>query len=241
VIVVRVISLPASPRRAAMAAQLAALPGLNWSFFDAATTVPEWLRHDPLRVRQVIQRDMTPGELGCFASHATLWRWLAEQPQGASLIVLEDDLLIDPGFFGQLGCFDRAAAGIDYLRLHAKVPAGAKVIGRIGGRQLVRYRGIAFGTQAYLIRQPAAARLAASISAIERPIDDEMDRFWAHHVPNLGLFPFPVLEISGASTIEAVRRVPPRRWRYPGYEGRRIVESLRRRAANLRQALGLPL
>ena len=236
-IIVRVISLPGSPRRAAMAAQLAAIAQLDWSFFDAATAVPDWLCHDSAVVRRTIRRDMTPGELGCFASHARLWRWLATQPAGTAMVVLEDDLLLDPAFFAGLPAFAKAAPA-DYLRLYAKVPAAATVIGRAAGRHLVRYRGIAFGTQAYLIRQPAAARFAASITAIARPIDDEMDRFWAH----IGLFPFPVRELGLPSTIEGERRgLPPATWRDIAFQGRRIGEGLRRRAANLRVRFGLPL
>ena len=241
-IVVRVISLSASPRRAAMRAQLDAITGLEWAFFDAATVVPAFLVHDPVTVRATLRRDLTPGEIGCFASHAHLWRWLLDQPRDTAMIVLEDDLIIDPAFFTSLAAFDRETARIDYLRLYAKAPAGARVAGRIAGRHLVRYRGIAFGTQAYLIRQPAAARLAASITAIVRPIDDEMDRYWAHGVPNLGLFPFPVMELGLPSTIEGERRgLPPATWRDAGFQARRIGESLRRRLANLRQSIGLGL
>ncbi len=241
VIVVRVISLEGSPRRAGMASQLAAAPAIDWSFFDACSSIPDWLGHDPAAVRRTIRRDMTRGELGCFASHASLWRWLGTQAPGTAMLVLEDDLLLDPMFLAELDDF-AAATPADYLRLYAKAPAPATVIGRAGGRHLVRYRGVAFGTQAYFIRQPAAARFAASITGIVRPVDDEMDRYWAHGVANLGLFPFPVMELGLPSTIEGDRRgLPPATWRDTGFQARRLGESLRRRAANLRLALGLPL
>lgn len=239
-IVVRVISLAGSPRRHAMAAQLDAIPGLDWAFFDACQACPDWLDRDPATIRRVIRRDMTPGEIGCFASHVSLWRWLGDQPAGTALIVLEDDLVIDPLFFAEIAA--NMAGAPDYLRFYAKAPASAVVTGRLAGRHLVRYRGIAFGTQAYLLRQAAAARLAASITRIVRPIDDEMDRFWHHRVANMGLFPFPVMELALASSIEGARRgLPPATWRDTGFQRRRIVEGLRRRAANLRLAFGLLL
>lgn len=240
-VAVRVISLRGSPRRAGMAAQLAAIPGLDWAFSDACEALPADLAHDPAATRRTIRRDLTRGEIGCFASHVGLWRELASQSQDAAMVVLEDDLLIDPGFFAGLEALAVAAPHIDYLRLHAKAPAPARVIGRIAGRHLVRYRGVAFGTQAYFLRQPAAARLTASITTITRPIDDEMDRYWAHGVVNLGVFPFPVLELAGPSTIESARRgLPPATWRDSGYLARRAAESLRRRIANFRLALGFP-
>ncbi len=241
-VAVRVISLRGSPRRSGMAAQLDAIAGLDWAFFDACEALPAELAHDPAATRRTIRRDLTRGEIGCFASHAGVWRDLAGQPADAALVVLEDDLLIDAGFFAGLDALAAAIPHIDYLRLHAKAPAPARVIGRVAGRHLVRYRGMAFGTQAYFLRQPAAARLAASITTITRPVDDELDRYWAHRITSLGVFPFPVLELAGPSTIESARRgLPPAGWREPGYHARRAVESLRRRAANLRLDLGLPL
>ena len=241
-IVVRVISLRRSTaRRAAMQAQLETVDRLNWNFFDACEAVPEGLRYDAAAAVRAVRRPLTTGELGCFASHWTLWRWLGEQAAGTVLAVLEDDLLLDPEFFAALPELV-ARLPAEYVRLYAKAPAPARVIGRLAGRHLVRYRGIAFGTQAYLLQQSAAAKLCASITRIVRPIDDEMDRYWAHRVANIGLFPFPVLEIGGPSTIEAGRRgLPPPRWHELGWQSRRTAESLRRRAANLRLDLGLAL
>ncbi|MBC7521565.1 MAG: glycosyltransferase family 25 protein [Sandarakinorhabdus sp.] len=239
---VRVISLADSPRRAGMAAQLAAIPGIDWSFFDACTDMPAILVHDSAAATATIRRDLTRGELGCFASHASLWHELAAAPEGSVMIVLEDDLLIDPGFFGALASFEAQTRGIDYLRLHAKVPAPARVVGRVAGRHLVRYQGIAFGTQGYFIRKAAARRFATAITRVVRPVDDEMDRYWANGVPNMGVFPFPLLELAGPSTIEAERRGRARPGALDiGYQARRLAESLRRRLANLRLALGLPL
>ncbi|WP_310475517.1 glycosyltransferase family 25 protein [Sandarakinorhabdus sp.] len=241
-IAVRVISLRGSPRRAGMSAQLAAIPGLDWQFVDAAEAVPTDLPHDEEATLQTIRRSLTRGELGCFASHFGIWRRLAAMPAASTMVVLEDDLLLDPVFFTNLEAIAVSIPDIPYLRLHAKAPAPANVVGRVAGRHLVRYRGMAFGTQAYLLRQPAAARLVASITRIVRPIDDELDRYWAHRVVSMGVFPFPVLELGGPSTIEGERRgLAPATWREPRYQARRAVESLRRRIANLRLALGLPL
>ena len=232
-VAVRVISLTDSPRRAAMAGQLAAVSGLDWRFFDALRALPAGLAYDADGARRVIRRELTAGEIGCFASHAALWRELAEGPDDA-MIVLEDDLLIDPGFFAQLPAIDLALAAHPFVRLHAKAPVGARVIGRVAGRHLVRYRGIAFGTQGYLLRREGARRWLASIRRVVRPVDDEIDRFWVHGVPNIGIYPFPILELGGPSTIEGERReLPPPRWHELGWQARRAADSARRRLANL--------
>ena len=216
-----------------MARQLDAIPKLGWSFFDARRDLPAGLGYDAAAAGRAIRRPMTPGEIGCFASHAALWRELADGTAPA-MLVLEDDLLIDPGFFADLSAVVAALAVHPFVRLYAKAPTPARVIGRVAGRHLVRYRGIAFGTQAYLLRREGAARWLASIRRVVRPVDDEIDRFWAHGVPNVGLHPFPVMEIGGPSTIEGERRtLPPPRWSELGWQIRRARESARRRLANL--------
>ena len=180
-----------------------------------------------------MRRTLTPGEIGCFASHAALWQELAGG-EAEAMVVLEDDLLIDPGFFAGLPLVAAALAAHPFVRLHAKAPVAARVIGRVAGRHVVRYRGIAFGTQGYILRREGARRWLGSIRSIVRPVDDEIDRFWAHGVPNIGLHPFPVMEVGGPSTIEGERRdLPPPRWHEFGWQARRAVESARRRLANL--------
>ncbi len=230
---VRVISLADSPRRAAMTCQLDAIGTLDWSFLDAFRELPEGLTYDARGAQQAIRRTLTAGEIGCFASHAALWRELADGGAEA-MVVLEDDLLIDPGFFAQLPTVVAALAEHPFVRLHAKAPVAARVIGRVAGRHVVRYRGIAFGTQGYILRREGARRWLGSICSVVRPVDDEIDRFWVHGVPNVGIYPFPILELSGPSTIEGERRdLPPPRWHEFGWQARRAVESARRRLANL--------
>jgi hypothetical protein len=54
----------------------------------------------------------------------------------------------------------------------------------------------------------------------------------------MGLFPFPVIERSGPSTIEMARRqLPPPRWHELGWQLRRLRESAWRRWANLQNDL----
>jgi len=231
---VRIISLAGSPRRAAMACQFGGVPGLDWSFFDALRVLPDGLAYDQAAARRLIRRELTGGEVGCFASHAALWRELVERGD-AAVVVLEDDVLIDPGFLAALPGVVAATSAHPFVRLHAKAPVAARVIGRVAGRHLVRYRGIAFGTQGYILRREGALRWLASITTVVRPVDDEIDRFWAHGVANIGIHPSPLIELSGPSTIEGARRgLPPPRWSDFGWQRRRAVESARRTLANLK-------
>lgn len=231
---IRCVSIAGSPRRARMAEQLDAA-GLDWSFFDARTTAPEGLRYDPARAVRRHGRELTPGELGCFASHHALWREVADDDGPDMLLVLEDDLIVNPVFFQQMGTVAEAARPYGYLRLYAKVPAGARLEAPFLDRHVARFSGRAYGTQAYFLTREAARRLLRSVKEVVRPVDDEMDRYWVNGLPICAVFPFPVMEVAYGSTIEGQRRVLP-----PLPRGQRLrwqmsktVEKVRRHMADL--------
>ena len=235
---IRVISLAESDRRPRMAAQLDPL-GLDWRFFDACTALPPVLSYSPERARIVRGRKLTKGELGCFASHWSLWRWLMDSPAHDWLLVLEDDLLIDPVFFADLHRVVGALGSLPYLRLYAKVPFEMRREGSFLERHIARFGGYAYGTQGYFINKQGADRFLRSITRVERPIDDEMDRYWAHGVPIRAIFPFPIIEVQYGSTIENTRRdLEPL---HGADRARRLAirasEKLRRRLAKLTSRL----
>jgi glycosyl transferase, family 25 len=202
---VKVISLAGCQRRREhMAAQLASL-SLQWSFFDACTSLPADLQYFPRAARWARGRELTPGELGCFGSHVSLWRWLRDESDLDALCILEDDLLVDCNFFNGLLSYSMER-GIAYLRFYGKVPVPMSYIRPGLGRHIVRFRKQVFGTQGYLITRAGAERFLSSIKFVVRPIDDEIDRFWAHGLPIYAVYPFPLVEIDFGSTIEPMRR-----------------------------------
>jgi glycosyl transferase family 25 len=202
---VRVISLPyAHERRARFAASAPLESEVDWSFFDASTTIAEGITYSRARALVSHGRELRAGEIGCFVSHYRLWN--AFLASGAEqMLVLEDDVFVDWAAVRPMldVAFPR---GIDYVRLYAMRPAPLREIGWFLGRRLVQFLHYAYGTQAYVVTRAGARRFVAAATGIERPIDDFMDRAWDHGVPNLALFPFPVLELAGSSSIGGVER-----------------------------------
>ena len=58
---------------------------------------------------------------------------------------------------------------------------------------------------AYAVTKPGARIFLDHCRVVRRPIDDEMDRTWAHGQRNLSVFPFPVLGELGESIIGVSR------------------------------------
>lgn len=226
----RIISLAKSGRRGMMANQFART-GFSWSFFDGLTELPAELLYNEKAARVVRGRHLESGELGCFASHHAVWKELIANDAVDAYVVLEDDVVINSGFFETfIGSLAAGGPQFHYARFYAKVPVPAINRAPYLDRFLIEFGEIAFGTQAYYIDKVAAAAYLKSIRDVRRPVDDEMDRAWAHGVPNLCVYPHPVFELQLASTIQSGRR----RLDPPGGLGRmlwlaqRAVEKLRK-------------
>src|SRR3546814_15819088 len=124
---------------------------LPWRFVEACSDLAEGLRYDAAAVERNKGRPLTEGELGCYSSHFTIWREMAEQGI-AQCIVLEDDTIVDWAFMAQLAATDLAARDIPYLRLYAKFPTFSRIVDRksvvkgksvsvrvdIGGRRIIK-------------------------------------------------------------------------------------------------------
>jgi glycosyl transferase, family 25 len=232
-----VISLPdASDRRALFAAR-AAGTSLPWRWFDGRRELGPELEHDPDEAIVAKGRPLYPGELGCYASHYAAWTEFL-QSADEQLLVLEDDTIVDWGFLTKAAAADLEAAGIAYLRLYAKRPCAFRTLLQNAierQRSVIEFLDRPLGTQGYLLTRAGARRLVPHCRRVRRPIDDELDRSWDHGIPTLCVFPFPVIEESTASGIEAARwdryEMPAR------LKARRYRMRLTDRALKLRRAV----
>ena len=178
-----------------------------WRFQPARTSLHPDLRYDEQGAIVAKGRPLRAGEIGCYSSHYAAWQEL----QGDDVdqyVVLEDDVIVDWIFIGKLAEVDLAGMGVNYLRLYYKSPARIAMVKENfieRARSIVELAGSAFGTQGYVITKAGARMLLDHCRVVTRPVDDEMDRSWAHGLPNLAVFPFPIIEESAGSTIGSTR------------------------------------
>lgn len=202
-----VISMPNAVDRRQRFAERANGNAVPWTFFPARAGLHASLIYDETETLLAHGRPLRPGELGCYSSHYAAWEQLL-QDDADQYVVLEDDVIVDWEFLKKIIDSDLTSMKIDYLRLYYKYPVRQIVVmnGFIDrAKSLVELADHAYGTQGYLITKVAAARLLQHCTVVRRPIDDELDRTWAHGVRNLSVFPFPLIEESGASSIGASR------------------------------------
>lgn len=202
----RVISLDDSAERRALVRENLAGFALPWAFLDGSRAADASdLTVDPAGQRMRFGRELTQGEVGCFKSHMRALAEFDADPALDWLLVMEDDVWLDPAFpYGALATWlDDHRIG--FLRLFAREWRRAWPRFHFGERQVLYLATDPFGTQGYLISRSAAQGFRSRVRRVVRPIDDEFGRFWENGLDNHLLFPFPMVERHGASTLNTAR------------------------------------
>lgn len=200
-----VISLSGSPRRSTVARSLSE-SCLPWCFFDGRRSAGgDIAEYRPDVARRLWGRGLSQGEVGCFASHlAALATFARDGAENAWLLVMEDDVVLDLGFDFAAAARVAQEAGIDYLRLYGRFLMRFRHVAWFLDRQIVRFRGRPLGTQAYLISRAGARAFVASVEGIERPVDHEIDRYWANGLGCYAIYPHPAIEMTSPSSVKKV-------------------------------------
>jgi glycosyl transferase, family 25 len=202
-----IISMPEAGARRSRFQERAQGAQVPWSFFPARAALHPALSYDEQEAIVAKGRPLRKGELGCYSSHYAAWENL-QSDEADQYVVLEDDVIVDWVFVEKLVEIDFTELGIHYLRLYYKNPTRHALLKENfieRARSIVELSGQAFGTQGYLITKAGARILLDHCREVRRPVDDEMDRSWAHGLPNLAIFPFPIIEESAQSSIGSRR------------------------------------
>lgn len=208
----------ATERRERMSAQFATTP-FPWRFENASLGDGKVVPYDSKRTRIIKGRDLHKSELGCFESHVSAMRKFVTDGEAEFLLMCEDDVWIDFDF-PFLDLLDAMKeAEIHYIRLYSRRVAPARHLQFWRNRWLLRFMWEPFGTQCYLISKAGAARILTDLTAIVRPIDDQLDRFWKNGFPIYSLYPHPVIELQSPSSILRIPTPQTRieKWRHKAF------------------------
>jgi glycosyl transferase family 25 len=189
-------------RLAYMANQLAAL-GLPFDRVSAVhgTAMPDWLRPFFLDTDGDIPTGLSPGEVGCYASHLMLMRRIAES--GEPALVLEDDIRIEPELPELLRRIHLLPPGWDIVRLSNSTSLRSFPVASLHEQyRAVKYSRVPPSTGAYLISPDGARKFLAYRGTRHLPVDQDLRRTWEHGLATYGILPCPVVrDAFGTSSI----------------------------------------
>ena len=208
-----VISLPeALARRRLMQAQLE-LPGMPpYRVIDAV----DGKRldqaklnniYDDAAARRRMGRSLTPGEIGCAASHLDVYRRMVADATGAA-VILEDDALLGSQF---LMVLDRLLATVDPDRPQAILLSHVVRYSAWGGRRVDKIHSLyrpyeAYGAHAYLITVAGARAMLAAFRRVAAVGDDWIQHMRAKIIDVHALVPYLV----GTSVLSARSQIGER-------------------------------
>jgi glycosyl transferase family 25 len=208
-----VISLPDAVERRERAAEQLGELGLSFEFFDA-------MRGEQVMSEGYFERcdeeewllntghPMSPGEVGCFASHRSMWQKCVEL--GEPLMIMEDDFQLLPGFAGAVEQVSEIISDCGFIRLQSETRAKKQRVAAKGDFTLWRYTKVPHSTMCYSVTPEVAQRLVEQTRAIYDPVDVFFKKFWVHGQPIYCLTPYAVTEstLSQQTYIHHREKVP---------------------------------
>ncbi|RLJ41401.1 GR25 family glycosyltransferase involved in LPS biosynthesis [Litoreibacter meonggei] len=167
---------------------------------------------------------LSMGEVGCFESHRSVWRYMVDNGLQTALI-LEDDVSIDtPTFSAALTMAEAHIATLGYIQLQVReVKLPFSVVEQSGPTAVIRPHVIPLRTSAQLVSLDAARTLLAACQQIDRPVDGFLQLFWETGVRPHCVVPSGVSDLtqeSGGSTVSRKRSLwqkliaAAKRWTY---------------------------
>lgn len=138
------------------------------------------------------------GEIGCFLSHRSVWKKIAESDAPGGL-VMEDDIELLAGFADALTFAIEAAPTRSYIQFQTRSFNGNyQQVDKRQDFQLIRPQVAPLRATAQWITRDAAAKLLEATKVLDRPIDTFIQMRWLHGVDVLVLTPSCVREVSGS-------------------------------------------
>jgi glycosyl transferase family 25 len=163
---------------------------------------------------------MSPGEVGCYASHLRIHQILASETENQCALVLEDDIALADDLPRVIAAVLSLKIDWDIIRLSNAPKWVVLPKASLGdGRELVRYWTVPNGTGAYLISRTGAIKFCEAFDKRTLPVDEDLRRPWRTGMDVYGVVPPPVEpDVCGASSIRAMGRVRgrPARARFRG-------------------------
>ena len=222
-------------RRAAARSKLEQA-GVRFEFFDG-------LSADDARRREVFDaidereflintgRQITDGEIGCFASHREIWKRTTELDE--PVVIMEDDFELLGDFGKVLDVVSTLINRAGFIRLQTDLRAKKCRGIEVDDFRLCRFTKPPHGSMCYSLAPHVARHFVAASRVLVAPIDIFNKKYWEHGQPMFVLTPYAVGPSSqhGHTTIGGRVKTPkplpiaarrflrkvvsyPKRWRF---------------------------
>jgi len=186
-----VISLKNSSRREHVSTMLNDFD-IPFTFFDAVDGRKDHefkTKHSFLARNYLTSNPLLPGEIGCYASHYSMWKKCVDMNE--PIVVLEDDIELTEHTLSVFNELKSLHERYDYIRLeYAK--KGCVDITEQNDIKVVRWLNGRVGTRGYSINPTAARKLLENSTHWMVPVDNYIGQSFRHGVISYGIQPYMV-------------------------------------------------
>lgn len=189
-----VVTLPQEKARQARISALLGQAGIPFEFYIGVDGRTDTNPIDEIYDRKLRLRrkgtPLSPGQLGCYASHFNIWRQCLETRQPC--VVLEDDVTVNTALFKDfLSTVAELPPEAGCIRLFESKNKDAKrrVYSRHHNFELLRYIEGPKSTMGYYLTPEAARKFLDCAAPVFLNVDIYMDRYWVNDVLCSGLNP----------------------------------------------------
>ncbi|MFQ2157436.1 glycosyltransferase family 25 protein [Aeromonas hydrophila] len=202
-----VVNMARSIERRQRISELLSEMGLEFHFFSAIDgRVAEVIGYDNERRIREKGHPLTTGEIGCFASHRSLWKTCVSLQE--NILILEDDIDLSGSFIDFLESADTLISKYKYIRLGRGPLKKQPMFGAYycieecnKSYSLVKYLRGPSCCHGYILSPVAAEKFLRHSEQWWWPVDDYMDSEYIHHVCDYGIEPPIVLQTNLPSEI----------------------------------------
>lgn len=210
-----VISLRTAESRRAESSEQMAKCGVAFEFFDAvdgSAGHTDWFSGIDNRrfMLNTLRRHPTPGEIGCYASHLSLWKRAISRNK--PVVILEDDFQLEPGFAQVMGNLESMVDEFGFIRLQSmhgpraplkRVRPATYEVRLYHGTTLHYLSDPPLYALAYAVSPGTARALVQASRILFAPVDKFLQHTWIHRTPIYVLNP-PVVKMSPQSEISTI-------------------------------------
>ena len=210
-----VISLPTQTERRHLVRSELEKANMEFSFFDGIDiekTRNEYFQSfDVERFKLITGRHPLANEIGCYASHLTLWRTCIALNE--PIIVLEDDVCVDSQFENAMSFIKSNVRKLGFIRLEKNCKTPGPTVSAAGHYSAQYCQRYPYSAKAYALSPEVAMKFVEASHTFDAPVDKFIKDFWVHGQPLYQLTPHIVDEgeIGLRTTTIGARHKPQRR------------------------------
>lgn len=150
-------------------------------------------------------RVATAGEIGCYASHLSLWKKCVELNE--PILIMEDDFCIEKNFPAAILEVEKLIDGYGFIRLQTEFRGKKITVKDVADFSLYYYTKMPHSLMCYAINPTVAQALIDTSNKLTAPVDVVIKKIWEHQIPMFGLAPYPVRECDGENITTIKGRV----------------------------------